>query len=375
MRKIWTVAWLHLKELFKSPGALVMMFILPGLFSWIFGGIAIESEQNKPIVDVVINEEGQSEEIFNLLKKNEHYQWNKETLKQAKANVEDQDTVAAVVVPADIQQRIIEKQPLFNVFLRSKTEDYLALEPHLQGTANMIVRSYQKVEEADSAAFSDVLEAVAMSKGVNIEKQTIQKDENNLVDINLMFVGFAIMFMMFGLSGAASTILDERIGGTWGRLMVTPANKLQISLGYLIAYFLMGWIQFAVLMAAMNILFDTHWGNLAYMIPFASLVILCVVGFGLMIAGIVKTKQQAGAIGAVLIVSTCMLGGVYWSIDLVPEFMQKISLGVPQSWAMSGFKEIISGSLHFDTLLKDTLVLLGFTAGFFLIAIRGITYK
>jgi ABC-2 type transport system permease protein len=183
------------------------------------------------------------------------------------------------------------------------------------------------------------------------------------------------MFMMFGLSGAASTILDERIGGTWGRLMVTPASKLQISLGYLIAYFLMGWTQFAVLMVAMNLMFDTSWGNLTYMIPFASLVILCVVGFGLMIAGIVKTKQQAGAIGAVLIVSTCMLGGVYWSIDLVPEYMQKISLAVPQSWAMSGFKEIISGSLHPTTLLRDTLALLAFTVGFFLIAIRGITYK
>jgi ABC-2 type transport system permease protein len=42
---------------------------------------------------------------------------------------------------------------------------------------------------------------------------------------------------------------------------------------------------------------------------------------------------------------------------------------------MSGFKEIISGSLHTNTLIKDTLALLGFTAGFFLIAIRGITYK
>ncbi|MEH7272988.1 hypothetical protein V7125_05075 [Neobacillus vireti] len=44
-------------------------------------------------------------------------------------------------------------------------------------------------------------------------------------------------------------------------------------------------------------------------------------------------------------VSTCMLGGVYWSIELVPEFMRKIALAVPRSWAMSGFKEIISGSL------------------------------
>jgi ABC-2 type transport system permease protein len=42
---------------------------------------------------------------------------------------------------------------------------------------------------------------------------------------------------------------------------------------------------------------------------------------------------------------------------------------------MSGFKEIIGGSLHPTTLIKDTFALLGFTAGFFLIAIRGITFK
>ncbi len=376
MRKILAIAWLHLKEFFKSPGAVVIMFILPVLFSWIFGGIAVKSEQTKPTVDIVIDEEDQqSTKIFTLLKNNEHYQWSKVSLKKAQTNVEEQESVAAIVIPANIQERIVQNQPMFNVILRSRTEAYLALVPHIQSTANIIIRSYQIVDDVDSGEFTELLEAAAVSKGVKIEKQIIQKEENNLVEINLMFVGFAIMFMMFGLSGAASTILDERIGGTWSRLMVTPAKKFQIVLGYLIAYFLMGWIQFAVLMAAMKMMFDTNWGKLTYMIPFASLVILCVVGFGLMIAGIVKTKQQAGAIGAILVVSTCMLGGVYWSIELVPEFMQKIALAVPQSWAMSGFKEIISGSLHLKTLLQDTLALLGFTAVFFIIAIRGITYK
>jgi ABC-2 type transport system permease protein len=208
-----------------------------------------------------------------------------------------------------------------------------------------------------------------------VDQQILQKDANNQVAVNLMFVGFAIMFMMFGLSGAASTILDERTGGTWGRLMITPASKLQIILGYLLSYFLMGWIQFAVLMVAMNLMFDSTWGKLTYLIPFASLVIVCVVGFGLMIAGIVKTKQQAMAISAVLIVSTCMLGGLYWPIDIVPEVMQKIAQGVPQSWAMSGFKEIVSGSLHFGTLMKDTVALCGFTALFFIIGLRGIKFE
>ena len=39
-----------------------------------------------------------------------------------------------------------------------------------------------------------------------------------------------------------------------------------------------------------------------------------------------------------------MLGGVYWPIDMVPDLMQKIALGVPQTWAMAGFKEIISAA-------------------------------
>jgi ABC-2 type transport system permease protein len=70
-----------------------------------------------------------------------------------------------------------------------------------------------------------------------------------------------------------------------------------------------------------------------------------------------------------------MLGGVYWPIDVVPDLMQKIAMAVPQTWAMSGFKEIISGSLHAGTLLKDIGALLGFTVLFFFVGLRGIKFE
>ena len=41
MRKIWTIISLQLKDFFKSPGAIVLMFVLPILFSWIFGGMSL----------------------------------------------------------------------------------------------------------------------------------------------------------------------------------------------------------------------------------------------------------------------------------------------------------------------------------------------
>ncbi|WP_251552107.1 ABC-2 transporter permease [Neobacillus muris] len=375
MRKIMTIVGQQLKMFFKSPGTIVLMFVMPALFSFIFGGVAANPDSAKPVVNVVAGEGKATDEIMKLLKKNDDFSWRQVSLKAAKSNVSEQDSIAAVVIPNDIEQRMAENGPIFDVMIERKTESYYSLEPLLQGTASLIARSYQAVDPSDSSGFPQLLEMIAGNQGVSVDQQVIQKERTKQTDMNLMFVGFSIMFMMFGLSGAASAILDERAGGTWGRLLVSPAAKLQIIFGYLLSYFVMGAIQFVMLMTAMSLLFDVTWGNLSYLLPFASLVILSVVGFGLMIAALVKTKQQAAALSAVLVVSTCMLGGVYWSLDLVPDVMQKIALAVPQSWAMSGFKEIISGSLHMGTLGKDVLALVLFTILFFAVGIRGIRFE
>jgi ABC-2 type transport system permease protein len=374
MRRIMAIASLHLKQFVKSPGAWVLMVVMPVLFGGIFGAISINSQSYKPLVNIVAGNDAPSKEIVRLLKMNEQFQWEKTTEDKAKENVRKQKVVAAVIIPNDTIKRINGNQPLFDVIVQRKTEDYLGLRQHLEGTARLVDESYGAVKELDANAFPELLKAVSEHPGVKVNQKIIQNDGKQKQSGNLMFVGFAIMFMMFGISGAASTILDEKKEGTWARLFVSPASKLEISLGYLAAYFLTGWVQLAALMIAMKIIFDTEWGNLFYLIPFASLVILCVIGFGLMIAGVVKTKKQAGAISAVVIVSTCMLGGVYWPLDFVPEVMQKIALAVPQSWAMSGFAEIIGGSLHAETLAKDAAALFIFTIAFFSVGLRLLKY-
>ncbi|MCL6572334.1 MAG: ABC transporter permease, partial [Bacillus sp. (in: Bacteria)] len=245
------------------------MLVMPVVFSFIFGGLALSSEGNKPIVNIVVHNDGLNAKIVDLLKKNDQFEWKKVSLPQAKENVSGQDAIAAVVIPTNIQQRITDKQPLFDIILQRKSEGYLALSPYLQGTAELISSAHQAVLMQGSEEFPELLEVITVNKGAVVQQQTFQTDTSTAVEVNLMFVGFAIMFMMFGLSGAASVILDERMGGTWGRLMISPASKLQISLGYLISYFLMGWIQFAVLMVAMNLIFDATWGKLTYLIPFA----------------------------------------------------------------------------------------------------------
>ncbi|WP_042357577.1 ABC transporter permease [Bacillus rubiinfantis] len=375
MRRAFSILLLNVKSFFKSPGVIVLMFVMPVVFSWIFGGMSVDSEKSKPLVNIVVANNETSKAVTKLLTKEKNFHWKQEGIAQARKNVSAQKAIAAIVVPEDIERRMKTQQPLFEVIVQKKTEDYLALEPYLQGTAQLVRSSYTATESQQETGFTALLTQVAQQKGVTIEQQTVQKNTDKLVGTNLMIVGFAMMFMMFGLSGAASIILDEKKGGTWRRLFTSPARKIEIIGGYLGAYFLLGWIQFSVLLIAMKWMFQTSWGNLLYLIPFTSLVIITIVGFGLMVAGLVKTKQQATAMNSVIIVSSCMLGGVYWPLDIVPEIMQKVALGVPQSWAMSGFKEIISGSLHLGTLLEATLALVGFSLAFYIIGLRGMKYE
>lgn len=374
MHKVFTIIRLRVITMLKSPGGIVIMFVMPFVFSVIFGGISAQETANKPLVLLVADESELSRDTVTLLEQNPQYQWLEVKEAEAREKVKTQEAIAAIIISEDFASKIEQELPIFEVINQRQTQEYVALQPILEGVARTIIRSHQLASEVNGIELSHLLKEISSRDRVKLEREIIQKDGNKGETVSLMSVGFTIMFMMFGIAGAASTILDEKKEGTWQRVLTTPATKGQIMIWYLVSYFIMGWIQLLVLMIAMSSLFGAVWGNLGYFIPFASIVIVTIVGFGLMMAGLVKTSQQAGALSTVLIVSSCMIGGVYWPLDIVPEVMQQIAKAVPQSWMMSGLREIISGSLHTDSLVKAVFVLLGFNLLFYSLGLKKIRY-
>ncbi|CAM3730362.1 ABC transporter permease [Mesobacillus thioparans] len=372
MLKVSSIAMLHLKNMFKTPSAIILMFGMPMMFSLIFGGIGSDgsSEKNKPVVMVVESKEDANASIMKLLSSNSQYKWQLADEKQARDSVENQTAIAAVVMAESMIGNYDQEKPLFQMIVQRKTQEYLALNNYVKGVGRTVAQSFEiNASQGMDTAF-EMIGEVAEKEPVKVSREISKKEESESESVGMLAIGFTIMFMMFGISGAASAILDERIGGTWQRLLTSPAAKAQVMSGYLISYFLMGAIQLSVLMAVMSLIYGSSWGSLVYFVPFAALVIITIVGFGLMMAGLVKTRQQSGALSAVLIVSTCMLGGVYWPLEIVPEFMQQIAKAVPQSWMITGFREIVSGSLYTPAIVNSTLVLLAFSTIFFTIGLR-----
>jgi ABC-2 type transport system permease protein len=68
------------------------------------------------------------------------------------------------------------------------------------------------------------------------------------------------------------------------------------------------------------------------------------------------------------------LGGAWWSLDIVPEFMRVIGHLSPVAWAMDAFRKLIFENAALVNILPELGILLAFTAAFFVIGVLRFKY-
>lgn len=207
---------------------------------------------------------------------------------------------------------------------------------------------------------------------IAITKNTGKQEMGNM---SARSAGSSIMFVMIMMMSVTGVLLEARKTGVWSRLLSTPTSKFEIAAGYFLAFFLIGWIQFGTLMAATSLMFGVNWGNLAGITVLVSALLLCVVGLGLFISGFVKTADQQSMLGSIIITATCMLGGVFWPLNIVPVFMQKMADFVPQTWAMRGFTELMARGGTVTDIIGPVGVLLAFSVLFLVVGMTRIRFE
>lgn len=72
---------------------------------------------------------------------------------------------------------------------------------------------------------------------------------------------------------------------------------------------------------------------------------------------------------------TPRLGGAWWLLDVVPEFMRVAGHISPIAWAMDGYTSLKFRNGDLGTVLPSILVLIGMAAAFFILGIRRFRYE
>jgi ABC-2 type transport system permease protein len=176
--------------------------------------------------------------------------------------------------------------------------------------------------------------------------------------------GMGSMFVLFYLLTLAQYMVEERKQGTLTRLFTLPARQWQIVLGKILGAFLFGVMQFTVFIL-LGALLGIDWGDSPLAV---ALIVLsyCLAGtaLGFLLATLVKTAAQAGAMVTLMGLILAPLGGAWWPLTIVPEFMRTLGHLSPIAWAMDGFYDLLYYKGGVADVLPEVAILLVFATAF-----------
>ncbi|MCY6369647.1 ABC transporter permease [Clostridium ganghwense] len=223
-----------------------------------------------------------------------------------------------------------------------------------------------KASEGNRDEFND------MYKGY--KNQALKLNSEKVVDKRLnkqltqSGVGFLIMFILIGATSTSNIILKEKRERTYQRICSTPVNSKIYIMGNVFVNFIIITVQILLAIFAINTILKVNMYMPDYQLFLMLLLMGAVsIGIGMIVVAFSKSTSEAGYLSTLIITPTCMMGGCFWPIELMPEKVQKISNFIPQKWAIEAIKKLQSGA-GISEIYINMLILIGFTVVLFLVA-------
>jgi ABC-2 type transport system permease protein len=120
---------------------------------------------------------------------------------------------------------------------------------------------------------------------------------------------------------------------------------------------------------ASALLFHISWGEPLSVVLATLGLIVAATGFGVMLMSFIQSSRQTGPVLGGVLTITGMLGGLFSNgMPDIPEAMDKVSLSMPQGWAIHAWKLSLAGNSA-SAIIFPALVLVVLGAIFFTIGL------
>lgn len=395
MRKAFEIALLNLRLLFKDKTSLMMMIAIPLFMTMIMGLVWGRMGEDRLKVIIVDEDKSNYSSMFtDILKEDELLSVRKDNRKDAIEKVRESNVESAIIIPKDFRDKIKRGggAKLKVVKLETSTRAFVVLEV-VKGAINRIATNYYTANM--SIDYLNKIGTTTDSKEESLWKKIFTAADENWKPeppVRVIFenvvasevrgkktiagglsqgsLGFAVTFIGFSLVGNSATIMEDKIKRTLFRLLSTPTHKSSYIIGKILGSIFVGVFQCTILILVGRYLFGVRWGRdpLGLILLMGSYII-CGTSMGIMLASLVKTIDQAHTITPVIMISMSMLGGCFWPIEVVPQYMQTIARFTPTGLTMKGLTDLIVRGLGFQTIILSSFILLGMSLIFFTLGI------
>lgn len=271
---------------------------------------------------------------------------------------------AALFIPQGYEAALLEGKTPQMVMRTLKGQEFVV---SLKAFVDMQVADLLRLRQLANAQDGQALLAArdqALAGGMRYEEKAISPRP---VHAGLAFAsGFLLYVLSISMLQVGGLILEEKHWNTLQRIRQAPVSRSS----YLIANFLTGVIFLLINMVSLWALtrFVFHIQTTLAMYLLWLLYGIIWIFSGIFLALVVRSRSVHASVSPILTTIFAMIGGLFWPLWLMPDFMKKLAMITPQYWANDAIALIQKG----QSLLSqrtDLLALLGFLILFFALGI------
>jgi ABC-2 type transport system permease protein len=405
MRKLFLIAWKDLRLIFRDRSALVLMLLAPffltigmGFITGRFSGTNSAGINDIPLA-IVNRDEGElGQALVELFQSPDIDTLVESSLLpspvDARQQVDEDQYAAALIIPQGFTASIIPQEGSTSPSETVQVEFYTnPVQPTSIGIVRTILDQFMmQVETGRIGAQITVSQLIeggyitpeqamvvgsafgvqqaqnaALSSAIRLNNVTASGEAVKFDVLAYLAPGMALMFLMFTVTYGGRSLLVEDRQGTLSRMLVSPTTSAQILGGKVFGIFLTSVAQLLILIGGTSLLFSLQWGD-----PLAVLMLVLAAAFGatawgMLIAASLKTPGQISSVGSAMMLLFGILGGSFFDLSMMPEWVRTVSKITPNAWGISGFTTLaMGGNLH--SIRTPLIALLVMGAVLFIIA-------
>jgi ABC-2 type transport system permease protein len=170
---------------------------------------------------------------------------------------------------------------------------------------------------------------------------------------NFMIPGvLALLLLLVTTNLSSMAIVREREVGTLDQLNVTPIGRIELILGKLLPYSVVGFVDVLLVIAVAVLWFEVPLrGSVPLLLAASVVYLLCTLGLGLLVSTISATQQQAMMTSTFFfLVPMIYLSGFIFPIENMPEVIQWATLIVPLRYFLVIVRGLFLRGVGFDVL-------------------------
>ena len=334
--RTWAIMAKEFIQLTRDRLTYAMILLLPIVQLLLFGYAINDDPRNLPTAVLVQDNGGFSRSILTAMNNSGYFDITVQARSQAELDraLERGEVQFAVIIPADFTKRVVRGDAA-QILVEADATDPSATSGAVAALASLPSQALARDLTGPLAARAPGRAPfeVVVHRRYNPEAITAYNIVPGLLGVILSMT----LVMMTSLGMAR-----ERERGTMESLLATPVRPLEVMVGKLAPYVLVGLIQAVVFLVMARLLFDVPMSG--GWIALGAGLMLFIVGslaLGFLISTVAKTQLQAMQMSFFYMLPAILLSGFMFPFRGMPEWAQVIGTVIP----VTHFLRVVRGSL------------------------------